>query len=172
MFSLYLIGIHQKETERYYSMAPKQEYGRLLVSDSCNGPETLDWDQAIIDEPSSRRWLRRTYLLFFFCGLLFGIATTCASSSIIQAISKATEKTSTEAQPDRLTQIVEANDTSTTVGHNESDPRCGRDWREAEAAGCRYDIMASRWYSKECFNDEVLNQMLTEVDFDWVLQIL
>lgn len=169
MFSFYLIEIHQKKTERYYSMAPKQEYGRLPVSDSCDGSETLDWDQAIIDEPSSRRWVRRTYLLFFICGLLFGIAATCASSPIIQTISKATEETSTEAQPKRLTQIVEANDTSTTVEHHESEPRCGIDWREAEAAGYHYDIMASRWYSKECFNDEVLSQMLTEVDFNWVL---
>jgi hypothetical protein len=66
---------------------------------------------------------------------------------------------------------VELQNKSTVFEHQKSDPTCGRDWHEAEAAGCRYDIMASRWYSNECFNDEVLNQMLTEVQFDWFWDI-
>ena len=48
------------------------------------------------------------------------------------------------------------------------DSRCGNNSREAEAAGCHFDVMASRWYSTECFNGDVLDQMLQEVSFDWV----
>jgi hypothetical protein len=45
--------------------------------------------------------------------------------------------------------------------------KCGNNWQEAKALGCHFDVMASRWYSHECFNGEVLSQMMTEVDFKW-----
>lgn len=47
-------------------------------------------------------------------------------------------------------------------------PRCGADSKAALRAGCRFDIMASSWYPLECFNAEVLEQMLEEVSFQWV----
>lgn len=47
------------------------------------------------------------------------------------------------------------------------DPVCGNNRHEAKANGCKYDLMASRWYPAECFHGDVLEQMLKEVDFDW-----
>ncbi|KAF1968958.1 hypothetical protein BU23DRAFT_557988 [Bimuria novae-zelandiae CBS 107.79] len=47
------------------------------------------------------------------------------------------------------------------------DPVCGEDRHEAKANGCRYDLMASRWYPDECFHADVLEQFLKEVDFKW-----
>ncbi|GLB11140.1 hypothetical protein AtubIFM57258_007559 [Aspergillus tubingensis] len=45
--------------------------------------------------------------------------------------------------------------------------KCGTHWTEAKRLGCHFDVMASRWYSPDCFNQGVLDQMLTEVDFRW-----
>ncbi|RAH69957.1 uncharacterized protein BO66DRAFT_294666, partial [Aspergillus aculeatinus CBS 121060] len=45
--------------------------------------------------------------------------------------------------------------------------KCGTHWTEAKRLGCHFDVMASRWYSPDCFNRGVLDQMLTEVDFRW-----
>jgi hypothetical protein len=150
-------------------MLPKHQYGHLPVSDTCDGSQTPDSIQVNVKESSSRRWLRSKCLLCFVCGVLFGIATTCASKLLIGAFSGTLELMSPEIQPARHSQSAEIQNGGTIFRHEESDPTCGGDWREAEAAGCRYDIMASRWYSNECFNDKVLNQMLTEVSFDWVL---
>ena len=35
--------------------------------------------------------------------------------------------------------------------------------------GCKFDVMASRWYAPECFFQEVLDEMLAEpwVNFTW-----
>lgn len=47
--------------------------------------------------------------------------------------------------------------------------QCGGSWQEAEALGCHFDVMASRWYSPECFDQEALDAMLAEpqVNFTW-----
>ncbi|GKZ22400.1 hypothetical protein AbraIFM66951_011568 [Aspergillus brasiliensis] len=45
--------------------------------------------------------------------------------------------------------------------------KCGTHWTEAKRLGCHFDVMASRWYSPDCFNPGVLEEMLTEVDFRW-----
>ncbi|OJJ42286.1 hypothetical protein ASPZODRAFT_137372 [Penicilliopsis zonata CBS 506.65] len=49
--------------------------------------------------------------------------------------------------------------------------QCGSSWQEAKAMGCHYDVMASRWYSDECFDAEVLEEMLLEpqVNFTWYM---
>lgn len=55
---------------------------------------------------------------------------------------------------------------STQLGDNADDSKCGSNSHEAEAAGCHFDIMASWWYSTECYHGDILAQMLQEVSFD------
>lgn len=75
--------------------------------------------------------------------------------------------------------------TSTAIGHDNSKTlstasattmidgvevlgtQCGRNWQEAKAMGCHFDVMASRWYSPECFDQEVLDEMLAEPHVNW-----
>lgn len=43
--------------------------------------------------------------------------------------------------------------------------QCGDTWEEAKALGCTYDPLAQRWYSPECFFEEVFDTMVTENNF-------
>lgn len=47
--------------------------------------------------------------------------------------------------------------------------QCGNSWQEAEAMGCHFDVMASRWYSPECHDSEALEEMLQEpqINYTW-----
>lgn len=47
--------------------------------------------------------------------------------------------------------------------------QCGNTWEEAKTLGCKFDVMASRWYSPECFFQEVLDGFMAEpwVNFTW-----
>lgn len=47
--------------------------------------------------------------------------------------------------------------------------QCGSTWEEAKAMGCKFDVMSSRWYSPECFFQEVLDGFMAEpwVNFTW-----
>lgn len=47
--------------------------------------------------------------------------------------------------------------------------QCGSTWEEAKAMGCKFDVMASRWYAPDCFFQEVLDEMMAEpwVNFTW-----
>jgi len=40
--------------------------------------------------------------------------------------------------------------------------QCGNSWKEAVALGCHFDLMASGWYSSECFDQELLDTMWAE----------
>ncbi|KAF2719735.1 hypothetical protein K431DRAFT_227860 [Polychaeton citri CBS 116435] len=65
------------------------------------------------------------------------------------------------------TNLSDLNNIGFIAGPTDSDSVCGHDRHEALAAGCHYDLMASRWYTQECYNGEVLNEFLGEVDLDW-----
>ncbi|KAK1710291.1 uncharacterized protein BDZ83DRAFT_591522 [Colletotrichum acutatum] len=48
--------------------------------------------------------------------------------------------------------------------------QCGDTWQEAKDLGCHFDVMASRWYAPECFDQTALEGMLDEqpyVNFTW-----
>jgi hypothetical protein len=48
--------------------------------------------------------------------------------------------------------------------------QCGDSWQEAKELGCHFDVMASRWYAPECFDQAALEGMLEEqpyVNFTW-----
>lgn len=47
--------------------------------------------------------------------------------------------------------------------------QCGSTWEQAKEMGCKFDVMASRWYAPDCFFDEVLDEMMAEpwVNFTW-----
>jgi hypothetical protein len=49
--------------------------------------------------------------------------------------------------------------------------QCGNTWEEAKAMGCKFDVMASRWYAPECFFQEVLDEMMAEpwINFTWYI---
>lgn len=46
------------------------------------------------------------------------------------------------------------------------DPVCGNDRHQAKAAGCHYDLLATRWFTADCYNPDVLQEFLDETDFD------
>ncbi|KAK5655855.1 hypothetical protein OQA88_5394 [Cercophora sp. LCS_1] len=45
--------------------------------------------------------------------------------------------------------------------------KCGDNWQEAKALGCKWDVMASRWYAPECFDQDVVDDMLAEPQVNW-----
>ncbi|KAF2999121.1 hypothetical protein E8E14_003848 [Neopestalotiopsis sp. 37M] len=47
--------------------------------------------------------------------------------------------------------------------------QCGDSWQEAKALGCIYDVIASRWYAPECFDQESFDAMKQEpgTNYTW-----
>lgn len=144
------------------------KYEEVPASDKSSAPETLDDGFYSIEKVASTRSPRRTRILIFICGVFVGIAATYAVELILKAILDASQQSARQKEHQVTMQVSRANDTWTADDTPLIDPICGKDWREAEAAGCRYDIMGSRWYSPQCFHEDVLEQMLSEVEFDWV----
>lgn len=62
----------------------------------------------------------------------------------------------------KTTALSRASTTTMIDGLEVAGTQCGHNWREAKALGCHFDVMASRWYAPECFDQEVLDDMLAE----------
>ncbi|OIW34365.1 hypothetical protein CONLIGDRAFT_709712 [Coniochaeta ligniaria NRRL 30616] len=81
--------------------------------------------------------------------------------------SQASSPTAATVQLDNATASVRANKTAIIDGVEVLGTQCGSNWQEAKAMGCHFDVMASRWYSTECFDQEVLDDMLAEPQVNW-----
>ncbi|GLA05331.1 hypothetical protein AnigIFM60653_005810 [Aspergillus niger] len=111
----------------------------------------------------SIRALVSTILASLLLGLLVGIALTTAIHplTVPQVLTSALSHAFTSSPPAVPVAGGFVFDAQT------GEAKCGTHWTEAKRLGCHFDVMASRWYSPDCFNQGVLNQMLTEVDFRW-----
>ncbi|GAB7356938.1 hypothetical protein MBLNU459_g7783t1, partial [Dothideomycetes sp. NU459] len=150
-------------------MAPVQKYTQLPPIAESNDVEPMlektDWEEVTLTNSKPKRSLRLRFLLAFSCGLLIGIAATCAAKPIISSISKSTIRPHNNAN---VTLPHDVNkDLGFVISPTTGEAKCGNNWQEAKRLGCHFDVMASRWYSDECYNGEVLETMLKEVDFQW-----
>lgn len=95
-------------------------------------------------------------LAVFTAGLVVGI---CLPSGVRASLWSATQPT---ARPSAVSWKV-------IQGVRTEGTQCGASWQEARALGCHFDVMASRWYSDECFDGGVLETMLAEpqVNITW-----
>jgi len=121
-------------------------------------------DEPDVDHATTPPWSTRPrlhYLVTFMLGLLCGVIATSALERIFPSTGTAAARVPIRSQADEATQ-------DSDLDPYRGQLTCGTDSHEAEAAGCHFDIMASSWYSEECFNREVLDQMLDEVSFNWV----
>ncbi|KAL1983820.1 hypothetical protein VTN96DRAFT_9906 [Rasamsonia emersonii] len=147
-------------------MAPNPAYTRLPPSSlECpldSIPEKLEEETFERTRPMSRTVTVAYYILTLVCGILIGIAISTASRPLVGSISKALEKI--QAPP--IQEVIHVNP-GFVISPETGEAKCGNNWREAKRLGCHFDVMASRWYSDSCFNGEVLDQMLKEVDFEW-----
>ncbi|KAI2828901.1 hypothetical protein CBS133816_5133 [Aspergillus niger] len=111
----------------------------------------------------SIRALVSTILASLLLGLLVGIALTTAIHplTVPQVLTSALSHAFTSSPPAVPVAGGFVFDAQT------GEAKCGTHWTEAKRLGCHFDVMASRWYSPDCFNQGVLDEMLTEVDFRW-----
>ncbi|KAH8811324.1 hypothetical protein F5884DRAFT_749713 [Xylogone sp. PMI_703] len=148
-------------------MDSKQDYTQLPSSAEALEDvelEKQEWDEDLIQtqRPERRSWL--TYFLVLLCGILLGVIIPTASRPLINSISRVIEKSHKEAPQVQHSVGV---DTGFVISPETGEAKCGNSWQDAKRLGCHFDIMASRWYSDECYNGEVLSEMLKEVDFEW-----
>lgn len=128
-----------------------------------------DIDSSHLQSPQKekRPWGHWALLLAFISGTLFGVGISLAS--IATFISRA--DISLDATKSVAVKATSGHDFNEYYGivaePIERDPVCGNDRHQAKRNGCKFDVMASRWYPEECFYGDVLEQMLKECDFDW-----
>jgi hypothetical protein len=152
-------------------MAPEQAYTQLrLSSEAAESPifEKSEWE-SLEGKKSRRKCLRKTipYALTFLCGILLGIAFSAASKPVITSISQHFEKTAPAPSPKPAPIHEISVNEGFVISPKTGEAKCGNNWQDAKRLGCHFDVMASRWYSHDCYNGAVLEQMMTEVDFEW-----
>ncbi|OQE09736.1 hypothetical protein PENVUL_c005G07018 [Penicillium vulpinum] len=101
-----------------------------------------------------------TCLVSLFVGMAVGVGLANIFNPTVQLVANTVAKASLSPP--------EVNVNSEFVFNPETgEAKCGTHWTEAKRLGCQFDVMASRWYSPKCFNQDVLHEMLQEVDFKW-----
>jgi hypothetical protein len=148
-------------------MTSKQEYTQLIPASDQDEDPMLDqelWEEKKISKSSPRRYFRPSLALPFLIGVVIGIIVGCASMVAFNKILPSLKGVGPLKAPDLLD--VNKN-LGFTINPQTGESRCGNNWQEAKQLGCHYDLMASRWYSDDCYNDEVLQTMLKEVNFQW-----
>lgn len=149
-------------------MAPAKNYEVLHqdLHDMEQAEETGLLDEKILvpsDASGSasslfRRWpLILSHLLCALCGAFIVLLF----HPDVQALMKASQVGNAIIPTTAATKIVDGVEWEGT--------QCGDSWEEAKAMGCHFDVMASRWYSPECFDEEALQEMLLEpqVNYTW-----
>lgn len=156
-------------------MAPQQAYTSLPTSNKTHEYETLDkpdYEEYISDTQRPRRWHRLPYILAFLCGLCIGILGTCATQPLISTISRAVERVHGKAPstPPVLNfeppEGVDLSDLGFLKQPLSFDPVCGNDRHQAKEAGCHYDLLATRWYSPDCYHQDVMDEMFEEMQYE------
>lgn len=107
--------------------------------------------------PKKRDGIALKFLLSFLGGLAFGVVLSMAFQS---------------STPPKKIPIASRHGyyaTKVVDGELIEGTQCGDSWQEAKELGCFYDVIASRWYSPECFDKESLDNMMKEpgTDFTW-----
>jgi hypothetical protein len=152
-------------------MSSKQDYAPLptitgLEAHEGGQDEKVEWDDLEVDHARLKRVYRVSYILIFTCGLFAGIVGSFAFPPLVYTISTALQKAHQNKSLDRPEKAVDINGKPIESGPRDYDPVCGSNRHEAKAAGCIFDLLATRWYTPECYNQEVLGEMLLEIDFN------
>jgi hypothetical protein len=141
-------------------MASTHTYNKIPDSVDSESGTSLDQESSENDpEPQIEHRKKRFKLgsaLLIFYGILIGVALSTIPTPLLRALSSIRWKGGY-----RVVHLVNGVEMEGT--------KCGNSWEEAKQMGCHYDIMASRWYSSECFDGEVLEEMLSEpqANFTW-----
>lgn len=121
--------------------------------------------------PSLLRWIQVQVPLWL--GIVFVVSnvsmfvTGFLVAYFVLFTSQAPSPTAPAIRVDNVTASVRSNKTAIINGIEVAGTQCGSNWQEAKAMGCHFDVMASRWYSTECFDQEVLDDMLAEPQVNW-----
>ncbi|KAK1529498.1 hypothetical protein CPAR01_11810 [Colletotrichum paranaense] len=146
-------------------MAPKHNYSQVSQTPDVKSSIEEELDESD-NGPESRRksrFLSPIFLMIFLNGLslVFGIGI---GASIVAMI---THRPAPQ-QPNNAKPV--AGTVAMIDGIEAPGTQCGDTWQEAKALGCHFDVMASRWYAPECFDQTALEGMLDEqpyVNFTW-----
>ncbi|KAH8668239.1 hypothetical protein BGZ60DRAFT_528567 [Tricladium varicosporioides] len=152
-------------------MSSKQEYTPLpvLAGSKSHEDEPLDkseWEDIDIDQRRLGRTPRLSYVLIFICGIFVGVVGSFAFPPLVYTIFNALQKAHQTQSLARPEKAIDVNGDPISTGPRDYDPICGSNRHEAKAAGCIFDLLATRWYTPECYHREVLGEMLLEIDFD------
>jgi hypothetical protein len=124
--------------------------------------EVNDEEPVLIRSPAGSH--RIALFLAFCAGIFIGIAVSFACFLVLQEAHQTPNALVGPAPP--ITHHINK-DLDLGVERHPEKTRCGKNWQEAKRMGCHFDILASRWYSDDCYNDAVLHTMLKEVEFEW-----
>lgn len=154
----------------------KQEYAQIPSTDVNSTSDLLESRPDPREKIHQRRFRLKLVSAFIF-GVLSGVLAAVICHSLLRgsATNATTAKNGIETPSTRLQSTNSENtptydvnaDRGFVINPQTGEAKCGNSWQEAKALGCHYDVLASRWYSDECYNDEVLQTMLKEVDFQW-----
>jgi len=148
------------------SMAPAHVYSHLSASSDVESDlqsEKIEFDNHM--PPKSTIKAKFLYASTFLSGILVGIALS-ALEPLAWSKAPAIERVNivdTETFRNGTHVIVNID------GVEVEGTQCGDTWEDAKRLGCHYDVMTSRWYSTECFDEEVLVDFLAEplVNYTW-----
>jgi hypothetical protein len=156
-------------------MASEPEYSQVPTTDYML-PYSLLASSNTQDRKSQIRSLRRNCLLAFICGLIVGIAAVYGLHSFLHTLSNTQTM---RVEDDKFHNEIQQSHPNTKPHHNVNadldfvinpntgEAKCGNNWQEAKQLGCHFDVLASRWYSDDCYNGDLMETMLKEVDFQW-----
>ncbi len=145
----------------FYEMAPKHEYTDISIGDSdSEAPhdEKVDEDVyggAHLASKTSKTRSKLVHTLLLLSGVIIGIILSLVAPRLTEVVFHRSRYSSHT--------FMKVN--GTDLGGTQ----CGDSWEDAVRMGCHYDVMASRWYSEECFDQSVLDGMLSEpqVNYTW-----
>jgi len=142
----------------------KYEYAPL----DEQGEESVSWLQMPLrSRKIESRW--RTTCLSIFTHTLMFVAGLLAYDASVFVMHSFDNKSPFTMEQKALITPPKFSATKVIDGIEVAGTQCGNSWQEAKAMGCKYDIIASAWYAPECFDGEVLENMLEEptVNFTW-----
>jgi hypothetical protein len=162
-------------------MASSQEYAPLSTDVKPYEDDPLqkfDCEGYSNESQRWKNWQRWPLVLAFISGLLGGIIGTWAVPTIISTVSTTTDKaymrvplTPPEISAHQLDDVktpdgLDLNKLEFLKVPLSYDPVCGKDRHEAKAAGCHYDLLATRWYNDDCYYPDVMEEFFNEIGFE------
>lgn len=127
--------------------------------------------------PKPKIWRQRLpFALTFLLGLLIGIAGTCVAPPIVKSVLNTAKLSPTAHWEDSGDLDISGPDGLNLTKLEflkyplSEDPICGKDRHEAKAAGCHYDLLATRWYNDDCYHPDVMQEFFDEMEFETFYQ--